>query len=71
MQVDRDASNCSTPGGRLIPRRTRTSLSSALWGIEWSEALPLTVTRDGISVHASSYEESLPFVKEHYALIFE
>ena len=62
---------CSTSESRVIPQQARPSLSSALWGIDWSETLPLEVTRDGVSVHASSYEESLSFVENHYALIFE
>jgi len=51
-------------------RRTREPLSQTLWGLEWSELLPLELP-GGIVVHASSYDAALPFIREHYALIFE
>ena len=40
-----------------------------LWGIDWPARLPIAV-RDDVTVHASTYDESLPFIEEHYATIF-
>lgn len=51
-------------------RRRKASLSQMLWGLDWRERLPLTVTEDGVSLHASTFEESMPFVQAHYAEIF-
>jgi hypothetical protein len=50
-------------------RRARQSLSSLLWGIDWADHLPLEL-RDGVAVHQRSYDECVPFVRDHYARIF-
>lgn len=55
-----------TPDSERVPRE---ALSKTLWGIDWSEHLPLAMG-DGIVVHASTFERSLPFIREHYAAIF-
>jgi hypothetical protein len=46
-------------------------LSQALWGLDWSRALPHELTADGVTVEASSFQRSLPFIRDHYAAIFE
>lgn len=48
----------------------RDSLSRTLWGIEWSRHLPRRIGRDVVVTH-SSYDAALPFIREHYAAIFE
>jgi GNAT superfamily N-acetyltransferase len=45
------------------------ALSETLWAIRWSDHLPQVVC-DGVTVHASTFEEALPFVRAHYATIF-
>src|SRR6266481_3699890 len=45
--------------------------SRALWGIDWSDHLPLTITTDGIIVAESSFEETVPFVRENMTAMFE
>lgn len=47
-----------------------SSLSESLWNLRWEDHLPSQVTRE-VSVRASSFEASLPFVAAHYADIFE
>lgn len=54
------------PASERVPRG---SLSQMLWGIDWSVLLPLTMG-DGIVVHGSTFEQALPFIREHYAAIF-
>jgi ribosomal protein S18 acetylase RimI-like enzyme len=54
------------PESERVPRE---ALSKMLWGIDWSEHLPLAMG-DSIVVHASTFERSLPFVRENYAAIF-
>jgi RimJ/RimL family protein N-acetyltransferase len=41
-----------------------------LWGIDWSTELPVDAG-NGVTVVSSTYDECLPFVREHYAAIFE
>lgn len=48
----------------------RTPLSETLWGIRWSDLLPLELG-GGCAVRVSSFHAALPFVREHYARIFE
>jgi ribosomal protein S18 acetylase RimI-like enzyme len=54
------------PASERVPRET---LSKTLWGIDWSEHLPLRI-RDDIVAHASTFEQSLPFVRDNYRAIF-
>lgn len=55
------------PGSDRFPRRP---LSALFWGLDWNRHLPVTLTADGIDAHVSSYDRSLPFVREHYRAIF-
>jgi hypothetical protein len=48
----------------------RPRLSEALWGIRWEALLPLDLG-GGSSVRTSSLAAAMPFVREHYAHIFE
>ncbi len=57
----------SPPASERLPR---ASLSELLWQIDWTEHLPFEVT-SGIVVHASTFERSTPFIREHYQTIFE
>lgn len=45
--------------------------SKVLWGIDWSDHLPVTLPGTDIVVVASSYDQALPFIREHYAAIFQ
>lgn len=54
----------------LSSRHVREPLSRTLWGLDWSEHLPVELS-GGIVVHASTYDGALPFIREHYAAIFE
>jgi GNAT superfamily N-acetyltransferase len=49
----------------------RTSLSRALWDIDWNEGLPLELTDDGVAVHASDLARAAPFIEAHYPALFE
>lgn len=49
----------------------RTSLSRALWDIDWNQGLPLVLTEDGIAVHATDFESAAPFISAHYPALFE
>jgi RimJ/RimL family protein N-acetyltransferase len=51
-------------------RRERERLSRTLWGLDWAEHFPVELP-GGFVVHASNYDAALPFIREHYALIFE
>lgn len=55
------------PVSERVPRAT---MSEMLWGLRWTEHLPLSIC-DGITVNASSFDRALPFVLGHYAEIFE
>lgn len=48
----------------------RETLSRAVWGLDWSEHLPTELPGE-ITVHESHYDGALPFIREHYAAIFE
>lgn len=56
--------------GPASERRPLVALSSMLWGIDWSSHLPMHL-EDGVIVRQSSYDESAPFVRQHYARIFK
>jgi RimJ/RimL family protein N-acetyltransferase len=61
------------PAGDDAPasqRRPRQYLSAMLWGIDWASHLPIDLG-DGVTVHFSSFDECVPFVREHYARIFQ
>jgi hypothetical protein len=45
--------------------------SEAIWDIDWSEHLPLTITKDGVIVAESSFEQTAPFVRENLGAMFE
>jgi hypothetical protein len=57
--------------GRGHPKRAVATFSQAIWGIDWSEHLPLTITQDGVIVAESSFEETAPFVRENVAAMFD
>jgi hypothetical protein len=63
--VIRHPTDSSMHGASAVP------LSRQLWELDWREHLPFSVTRDGVQVHASSFERALPFIAAHYAEIFE
>jgi len=50
-------------------RRARASMSATLWGVDWASHLPMQLG-EGVSVHFSSFDECVPFVRKHYARIF-
>jgi hypothetical protein len=52
------------------PGAERTPLSEALWGIRWNELLPLDLGA-GCTVRPTSFRDAMPFVRRHYARIFE
>jgi hypothetical protein len=47
------------------------SLAHTLWGIDWRQHLPLSLTSEGICVEYSSFERASVFVARNYAEIFE
>lgn len=50
----------------------RTPLSKTLWGIDWASELPISLVRGAdATVHFGSFERALPFVRQHYATIFD
>ncbi len=63
-----DASALVTPVPS--PGVERLPLSELLWGLRWSDLLPLDLG-GGSSVRTSSLAAAMPFVREHYAQIFE
>ena len=44
-------------------------LSELLWGIRWSDLLPIECS-EGVEVHSVSYDEAMRFVRAHYNDIF-
>jgi len=52
------------------PGVERVRLSEALWGIRWSDLLPFDLG-GGAHVRVSSLTAAAPFVRDHYARIFE
>jgi hypothetical protein len=54
------------------PRATGAAppLSEALWNLRWPEHLPFDLGA-GSSVRASSFDRAAPFIRAHYATIFE
>lgn len=44
------------------------TLSQRYWGLEWSSVLPWQF--DDITVESATFDEAMPFIKEHYARIF-
>jgi len=66
------AADANTPLG-CEPRRATDAarpLSEALWNLRWSEHLPFDLGA-GSSVRASSFDRAAPFIRAHYAAIFE
>jgi Acetyltransferase (GNAT) family len=51
------------------PFPSAACLSETLWGLDFRAHLPMTVAH-GVTVHASSFEKSLPFIHANYARIF-
>ncbi len=47
------------------------TLSRTLWELDWTSLLPHPITEDGIAVQASDYDSAEPFIRDHYATIFE
>ena len=45
-------------------------LSRTLWDLDWAAHLPHRLTEDGVTVFWSSFDEALPFIRDHYAEIF-
>src|SRR4051794_25513273 len=69
-EVRRSENRSSAPDDEPASERTRrVTLTETLWGLDWRAHLPYTVC-SGVIVHASTLEESLPFVRAHYASIF-
>jgi hypothetical protein len=61
-----------TDGARdphLVPS-VRRPLSEELWGLRWSDHLPLDLG-GGASVHPTTFARAVPFIRAHYATIFE
>jgi hypothetical protein len=50
--------------------RAARPLSEALWDLRWAEHLPFDLG-NGCSVQASTFELATPFIRAHYATIFE
>jgi len=50
---------------------TGSRFSGSIWDLDWSEHLPLTITKDGIVVVESSFEKIAPFVRENLSAMFE
>ena len=66
----RQSENLTGEDGAPASARTRrATLTETLWGLDWRSHLPVVVCR-GVSVHASTLEESLSFIRTHYAQIF-
>lgn len=71
LTVALDDTATRTADDSVVPERTeRRPLSEELWGIRWSEHLPLDLG-GGASVHASNFARAMPFIRAHYAAIFE
>jgi hypothetical protein len=60
-------SNSASPKPR--PADPSPRLSSTLWGLDWSQHLPLSM--GNLEIVQSSYEAAAPFVSQHYPAIFE
>jgi ribosomal protein S18 acetylase RimI-like enzyme len=45
-------------------------MTEVLWNLDWTRHFPIDLTDDGITVCASGYDASLPFIREHYQSIF-
>jgi len=45
-------------------------LSTRLWGIEWHELLPLTVSDDGVQVRLGDADDALRFAQQHFGSVF-
>ncbi len=45
-----------------------TTLSKRFWGLEWGRVLPWSF--DDVSVEVASFDDVLPFMRDHYAAIF-
>lgn len=68
--VDRDLSyDDQGDDAPASARRSRQCLSSLLWGVDWVAHLPIAL--DGVTVRLASYDECVPFVRRHYAEIFQ
>jgi hypothetical protein len=68
--VRQSENGSNEPDDAPVSARTqRVTLTETLWGLDWRAHLPRVVC-SGVSVHASTLEESLPFVRAHYATIF-
>ncbi len=64
------AQNSHAEFGRTAPVREAVApLSLRLWDLDWSELLPWKL-EDGVSVERGTFEQALPFMKEHYGEVF-
>jgi hypothetical protein len=69
-EVRQSENRSNEPDDAPVSARTqRVTLTETLWGLDWRAHLPRAVCR-GVSVHASTLEESMAFVRAHYASIF-
>jgi hypothetical protein len=69
MTLRSDAAVASEPGsGVVATAQPRTTLSQRLWDLDWSKVLPWSF--DGVTLHAGTFEDALPFMAEHYPRIF-
>jgi hypothetical protein len=50
--------------------RAQASLTETLWGLRWDQVLPQSLGHD-VLVAASSFDQVLPFMEQHYSTIFE
>jgi len=63
-------SQLSRPSGFYGIAPPRSSMSERMWGIRFSDLLPLEVTR-GIHAVVSDFERTMTFALENYSTIFE
>ena len=48
-----------------------SSLSAAMWHLDWSDHLPLTLTDDGVAVQHGVFNDAMPFIISNFAAMFE
>lgn len=66
----RDISISVEPASRVEPSKQPQSMSLRYWGLDWREHQPWELG-DGVTVEHGAFDDARPFMRDHYAEVFE
>ena len=62
--------SCIVPVARTATSQRSASLSTRVWGLDWSTVLPWSF-EGGATLESGTFEDALPFMAEHYPDVME